>query len=140
MKAWQGRGAILAEVLVAAVILAVGLMAVLGLFIQTQRAGTAMKHQQQAVYLANARLEALRNQAGSEWSSADLLDACREETVMMGGVAYQREVNAGYRTDLDGSGNLMEVEVKVRWTEEARESQVVLITYFVVDVELENLR
>jgi hypothetical protein len=44
------------------------------------------------------------------------------------------------RTDIDASGHLAEVAVQVCWRENGQNLRYVLLTYFVVDTELENLR
>ena len=44
------------------------------------------------------------------------------------------------RTDLDPNGHLAEVAVRVDWREGLQQQSYALLTYFVVDAPLENLR
>lgn len=140
MKKYLKQGAILLDVVTAVFILSVGLLAVAGLFIQTGWAGIAMNHEETAVILAQDAMERLRNQDGAEWTVASLSDAAVTDVVTRGGISFARKTVFQPRPDLDSNGKLIEAVVTVAWTERAQPRKTVLITYFAVNLDLENLR
>ena len=140
MRPGRDRGMILADVLVAAFILAVGLSAFAGLFVQQFRLSQALGHREQAVCFAAAGLEELRNWGAAEWTTANLEDAADPAELEMEGVQYRRTVTLRPRPDLDPAGKLLEAEVRVEWTDPPGPGQVALVTYFAVDTDIEGLR
>ena len=62
------------------------------------------------------------------------------ESVEKNGVRFIRTILLRTRPDLDPSGHLVEADVQVSWTANNDSSSIVLVTYFAVDTELENLR
>jgi Tfp pilus assembly protein PilV len=134
------KGAILMDVLVAAFILSVGLVAVAGLFIQTSRAGHVMNHEEAAVFLAQDAMERLRNRGSAGWTVAALSGAAVTDAVEHGGMHFDRTTLLQIRPDLDSSAHLVEAVVTVDWQEKNQPRRTVLMTYFAVNTELENLR
>ena len=62
MRQKNGRGTILIDVLVAAFVLSIGLVSLAGLFTQISRSGKWLNSQEQAVLLAQERMEQLHGQ------------------------------------------------------------------------------
>ena len=127
------RGAFLVDVVVACAILSVGLLALAGFFLAAVRSGRELDHCEQASYLAEDRLEQLRNEGGAE-------PGVGAETVWRGGVEYSRVTVLRNRPDLDADGHLLEAEVRVSWRERLTPRTVALVTYFAVDTGLDDWR
>ena len=134
------RGALLVDVLIAVFVLGVGLSALLGLFIQACRSGNALSRQEQAACLALAAMEQWRNLAIEDGSAESLASVAGREQLSQDGVSFERVTAYCLRTDLDPSGHLAEVAVRVIWTEGGQQQGYQLLTYFVVDAPLEHLR
>lgn len=133
MTKMRCRGAFLVDVVVACAILSVGLLALAGFFIHAVRSGRELDHLEQASYLAEDRLEQLRNAGGLE-------PAAGAETIWRGGVEYSRVTALRNRPDLDADGHLLEAEVRVSWRERLTPRTMALVTYFAVDMDLDELR
>ena len=129
----QRRGAFLVDVVVACAILSVGLLALAGFFLTAVRSGRELDHCEQASYLAEDRLEQLRNEGDAE-------PGVGSETIWRGGVEYSRVTALKNRPDLDADGHLLEAEVRVSWRERLTPRTVALVTYFAVDTGLDELR
>ena len=141
MTGWRHRGAFLVDVLVAFGILSVGLLALAGLFWTAGRSEHELACRETAAYLAQDRLEQLRlGGCGGDWSGVDLLAEAGVETLWRDGRQYVRTTEWQSRPDLDAAGHLLESAVQVTWREGAGQRSVLLVTYFAVDTELENLR
>ena len=140
MSRARNRGVILADVLAAAFILSIGLLAVAGLFIQVGQAGQVLSRQEQAACFAADGMERLRHAGSEEWTRANLADAAEPEWLEKDGVQFERTVALHERPDLDSTGHLLEAEVRVSWMEKTGTRQVALVTYFAVDTGLEDLR
>ncbi len=134
------RGAILADALVAAFILSVGLLAAVGLFIQVSQAEGNASRQEHAACFAAEGMERLRHWGTEEWTTGNLADAAESGQMDADGVRFERTTTLRPRLDLDSAGNLLEAEVRVTWLEKTQERKLVLVTYFVVDTSLEGLR
>ena len=134
------RGAILADVLIAVFILSVGLVAVVGLFIQVGQSGKLLSRQEQAACYAAEGMERLRHWGTAEWTAQNLADAADSASMQKDGVQFDRTIVLRPRPDLDPLGHLLEAEVRVVWAEPSRPGQLVLLTYFAVDTPLEGLR
>lgn len=135
-----GRGVLLLDVVVAIFILSVGLLAVVGLFIQVVQAGRALNRHEQAACLALAAMEQWRNLASEDGSAESLATVSGSEQLTKDGTVFERITTCNLRTDIDASGHLAEVAVQVCWRENGQNLRYVLLTYFVVDTGLENLR
>jgi len=140
MKRSGTRGSLLVEILVASFILSVGLVAVIGVYIQVALAERAFTHQEQAVCFAGDGMEALRNWGSLEWSAENLADAADPAWMEKDGVQYARQTTLHSRPDLDSLGQLVEAEVRVKWSEKAQSCQVVLVTYFAVNDKWKGMR
>ena len=140
MKTLRRRGAFLVDVVVACAILSVGLLALAGFFLTAVREGRELDHFEQASYLAEDRLEQLRNDCGEQWAAVDFLTEAGAETIWRGGVEYSRVTALRNRPDLDVDGHLLEAEVRVGWRERLTPRTVALVTYFAVDTGLDGLR
>jgi Tfp pilus assembly protein PilV len=134
------HGALLLDVVVAIFILSVGLLAVVGLFIQVTQAGKTLARQEQAACLALQAMEEWRNLAAEDNSAADLASVAGNEQLNRDGIIFERVTTFQLRTDLDPHGHLAEVAVRLNWTEGGHSQSYTLLTYFVVDTPLENLR
>ena len=139
MRRKRCRGAILIDVLVAAFVLSIGLVSLAGLFTQISRSGKWLNSQEQAVLLAQERMEQLHGQGSTDWTSARLIAGNASDSVEKSGVRFARTSRVDFRRDLDSAGHLMEAEVCVSWTEKGQNCSVVLLTYFAVDTGIENL-
>lgn len=141
MTLWRRRGALLVDVLAAFGILSVGLLALAGWFWNAGRSEQELARRETAAFLAQDRLEQLR-QAGcsGDWSGTDLLAEAGRETLWRDGRQFVRTTEWRSRPDLDAAGHLLEAAVRVTWREGAGQRSVLLVTYFAVDTELENLR
>ena len=138
---WRNRrGALLADVVVAIFILSVGLLAVVGLFIQVAQAGKTLARQEQAACLALQAMEEWRNLAAEDNSAENLASVAGSERISRDGIIFERVTMFCLRTDLDPNGHLAEVAVRVDWREGLQQQSYALLTYFVVDAPLENLR
>ncbi len=140
MKRWKVRGAILFDVLVGVFVLSVGLLAVVGLFIQTSQAGKLLNRHEQAACLAQEAMERLRNFGSEDWSADSLITFVGSDSFTVEGVVFERTTRFRPRPDLDAAGHLAEMEVQVRWLENGQPLVYSLLTYFAVDTDLENLR
>ncbi len=140
MKSGANRGAILADVMIASFLLSIGLLAVVGVFIQATQAGERMNRQEHAACFAADGMERLRHWGSQEWTAENLADAADSASVEMDGVRFERTTTLRMRPDLDPTGHLLEAEVRVRWVEKNQPRQTVLVTYFAVDTELEGIR
>jgi len=140
MKRWKLRGAILFDVLVGVFVLSVGLLAVVGLFIQASQTGKLLNRQEQAACLAQDAMERLRNVGSEDWSADSLKTFIGSDSFPVDGVVFERTIHFRPRSDLDTAGHLAEMEVQVRWQENEQSQVVCLLTYFAVDTDLENLR
>ena len=140
MKRDGTRGALLVEILAASFILSVGLLAVIGVYIQVGRAERALGHQEQAACFAGDGMEQLRNWGSMEWSAENLADAADPAWMEKDGVQYERQTTLRPRPDLDSMGQLVEAEVRVKWSEKSQICQVVLVTYFAVNDKLKGMR
>ena len=140
MKRGGTRGSLLVEILVASFILSVGLVAVIGVYIQVGRAERSFAHQEQAVCFAGDGMEQLRNWGSMEWSAENLADAADPAWLEKDGVQYERQTTLRPRPDLDSKGQLVEAEVRVKWSEKAQSCQGVLVTYFAVNDKLKGMR
>lgn len=134
------RGAILSDVLIAVFILSVGLLALVGLFIQVGQAGTLLNRHEQAACLAQQAMERLGNLDGEDWTAEDLATAVGREQLPDDGTGFTRTASFQLRPDLDPAGHLAEVAVQVHWQEAGQNRVYSLVTYFAVDTGLENLR
>lgn len=133
MTKLRRRGAFLVDVVVACAILSVGLLALAGFFLTVVRSGRELDHCEQASYLAEDRLEQLRNQGDGEAEAGT-------ETIWRGGVEYSRITTLRTRSDLDADGHLLEAEVRVSWQERLTPRTVALVTYFPVNTGLDDWR
>lgn len=140
MRRPMGRGAILADVVIAAFVLSVGLLAVVVLFMQVAQAGKVLARHEQAACMALEELEQYRNLAAEEGSAECLSSLVGHKQITKGGVVFERVTSYSLRTDLDSRGHLAELSVRVDWQEGNNLLHYSLVTYFVVDTELENLR
>lgn len=140
MRRSGGRGAILSGVLIAVLILSVGILTWVGLFLQVDRAGHFLKHQEQAAVLALDGMERLRHLGSDGWTTENIEAAAGSEQLSRGEVQYERVTLVRSRSDLDPAGCLLEAEVRVRWQERSQNQTVALVTYFAVDTPLVNLR
>jgi len=140
MRTRWNRGVLLVDVLIASFILSVGLMAVVGLFVQVGQAGKALNQQETAAYFAQDGMERLRHFGSEEWTAENLADVADTEWLEKDGVQFERAINLHTRPELDPNGNLVEAEVRVSWRENTQLRQMVLLTYFVVDTSMEGLR
>ena len=141
MTLWRRRGAFLVDVLVAFAILSVGLLALAGLFWSAGRSEHVLARRETAAYLAQDRLEQLRLVGcGGDWSGVALLAEAGRETLWRDGRQFVRTTEWRSRPDLDAAGHLLEASVRVTWQELSGDCSVLLVTYFAVDTELENLR
>ena len=140
MKRWTDRGLILFDVLVGVFVLSVGIVAVVGLFIQAGQAGKQLNRHEQAACLAQDAIERLRNIGSEDWSADSLATLVGNETISVDGVVFERTIRFLPRPDLDTAGHLAEMEVQVRWQENGQPKRYCLLTYFAVDTGLENLR
>jgi hypothetical protein len=138
-RVWN-RGAILADVVAAAFILSIGLLAAAGLFIQIGQAGQVLGRQEQAACFAADGMERLRHAGSEEWSPAKLAGAARPEWLEKDGVQFERTVTLHERGDLDSTGHLLEAEVRVSWVEKNGMRHIAMVTYFAVDTGLDDLR
>ena len=134
------RGAILSDVVIAVFILSVGLLAVVGLFIQVAQAGKTLARQEQAACLAQEAMEQWRNLAAEDSAAESLATLTGSEQIVKGDIVFERSTAFCLRTDLDSRGHLAEMTVRVAWNEGGRQQSFALISYFVVDTSLENLR
>ena len=134
------RGAILSDVVIAVFVLSVGLLAVVGLFIQVAQAGKTLARQEQAACLAQEAMEQWRNLAAEDSSAESLATLAGSEQISKDGLIFERVTAYALRTDLDSRGHLAEMTVRVAWNEGGRQQSFALISYFVVDTSLENLR
>jgi Tfp pilus assembly protein PilV len=134
------KGAILADVLLATLILGMGLLAWTGLFMQVGQAGNFLKHQEQAAVLAFAGMERLRHLGSEEWTAENLWAAAGTERLQLNDVLFDRSTVLRARPDLDPAGRMLEAEVRIQWNEKGRRQNYSLVTYFAVDTELANLR
>lgn len=140
-RGWQHRrGAILSDVVIAVFILSVGLLAVVGLFIQVAQAGKTLARQEQAACLAQEAMEQWRNLAAEDSSAESLATLAGSEQISKDGLIFERITAYALRTDLDSRGHLAEMTVRVDWSEGGRQQSFALVSYFVVDTSLENLR
>ena len=138
---WRNRrGALLVDVLIAVFIISVGLLAVLGLFIQVCRNGNELSRHEQAACLALDAMEQWRNLAIEDDSAESLSSVAGSEQLSRDGVIFERVTTYCLRNDLDPQGHLAEVAVLVIWTEGGWQQRYQLLTYFVVDTPLEHLR
>ena len=135
----RSRGAILIDVLVAAFVLAVGLAPLAGLFTQISREGQWQDNREQAVLLAQERMEQMHGQGSVDWAAERLAAENTSDFVEKSGVRFARSSRVDFRRDLDAAGHLMEAEVCVSWSEKGQNCSVVLLTYFAVDTGIENL-
>ena len=140
MKRWAGRGLILFDVLVGVFVLSVGIVAVVGLFIQAGQAAKQLDRHEQAACLAQDAIERLRNIGSEDWSADSLVTLTGSDNRSVDGVVFERIINFRPRPDLDAAGHLAEMEVQVRWQEHGQAQSYSLLTYFAVDTGLENLR
>ena len=140
MREGRQRGAFVMDVMIAVCILSIGFLAVVGLFIRVSQSGQDLDRLEQASYLAEDGMERLRHQGSEEWTSEALLAEAGSEPVDKNGVHFVRSITLRMRPDLDPAGHLMEAEVRVGWNEKAGARSIVLMTYYAVDTELENLR
>ena len=140
MKLWRRRGAILFDVLVGVFVLSVGILAVVGLFIQAGQAGKLLNQQEQAACLAQETMERVSNIGSEDWSADSLATLVGNETISVDGVVFERTIHFLPRPDLDTAGHLAEMEVQVLWQENGQPKRYCLLTYFAVDTGLENLR
>ncbi len=143
MRRWSRpnrRGALLLDVVIAVFVLSVGLFAVAGLFIQVAQAGKTLARQEQAACLAQAAMEQWRNLAAEDSSAESLATLTGSEQITQAGVVFERVTSYALRTDLDSRGHLAELTVQVGWREGGRQQSYALVSYFVVDTPLENLR
>ncbi len=137
----RGRqGAFLIDVMMAVCILSIGLLAVMGLFVRISRAGHQLERMEDAAYLAEDGMERLKNHGSETWTQEALMQEAGAESVDKNGMRFIRTIILRARPDLDPSGHLVEAEVRVDWTENNDSPSIVLVTYFAVDTELENLR
>ena len=134
------RGAILSDVVIAVFVLRVGLLAVVGLFIQVAQAGKTLARQEQAACLAQEAMEQWRNLAAEDSAAESLATLTGSEQIVKGDIVFERSPAFCLRTDLDSRGHLAEMTVRVAWNEGGRQQSFALISYFVVDTSLENLR
>lgn len=140
MRSGWNSGAILVDVLTASFILSIGLLAVLGLFIQVGQSGQVLNRQEHAACFAGDGMERLRHWGSQEWTTDNLAAAADSERMEKDGVLYERTIVLRMRPDLDSTGHLLEAEVRVSWLEKNQPRQMALVTYFAVDTELEGLR
>ncbi|MHC1758862.1 MAG: hypothetical protein AB9917_04975 [Negativicutes bacterium] len=140
MRGRGQQGAFLIDVLIAVCILSIGLLAVMGLFVRISQAGHQLDRLEQAVYLAEDGMERLKNDGSEAWTQESLMKEAGSESVDKNGVRFIRTITLRKRPDMDPSGHLLEAEVHVAWTENNDSPSIVLVTYFAVDTELENLR
>ncbi|MCX7780944.1 MAG: prepilin-type N-terminal cleavage/methylation domain-containing protein [Negativicutes bacterium] len=110
------QGFLLIEALVATVIIAVALIAVAGMFIQSQQAGVQAADYTAATALAQARLEALK--AG--------LIVDDPEVIPVNSVEYT--VTSPAPVSVHG-GRLRQIGARVEWNERGRQMQVEMTTY-----------
>ena len=132
-------GAILLDVLLATFILSIGLVPLAGLFIQVSQSGQRMNGQEQAILLAQERMELLHGMGSKGWNSATLAGGAAPDFVEKSGIHFDRNTKVSLRTDLDPSGHLMEAEVCVTWNEKGQSCHITLLTYFAVDTGIENM-
>lgn len=140
MRQGGHRGVILADVMIAFFILSVGLIAVIGLFIQAGQAGGMLSRQEHAACFAADGMERLRHWGSQEWTAENLADAAETVSLEKEGIRYERITELRPRPDLDPTGHLLEAAVRVSWEEKNQLRQCVLLTYFAVDTELEGIR
>lgn len=140
MKRVGHRGVILVDVMIAFFVLSVGLLAVIGLFIQAGQAGGRLSRQESAACFAADGMERLRHWGSQEWTAENLADAAEPASLEKDGIRYERTTELRMRPDLDPAGHLLEAEVHVSWEEKNQLCQCILVTYFAVDTELEGIR
>lgn len=140
MKGRGQQGAFLIDVMMAVCILSIGLLAVMGLFFRISQAGHQLALMEDAAYLAEDGMERLKNHGSETWTQEALMQEAGAESVEKNGVCFIRTILLRTRPDLDPSGHLVEADVQVSWTANNDSSSIVLVTYFAVDTELENLR
>lgn len=134
------QGAFLIDVMVAVCLLSIGLLAVMGLFVRISQDGRQLDLLEQAVYVAEDGMERLKNNGSEAWTQEALMKKAGSESVDKNGVRFTRTITLRKRPDMDPSGHLLEAEVHVSWTANNDSPSIVLVTYFAVDTELENLR
>lgn len=140
MNLKRQTGAILADVLCAAFILGVGLVSLAAWFVQAGRTGQCLNHEEQAILLAQDRMEQLHGLGSVDWKSATLHGLAVPDSVEKAGMRFDRSANVVQRKDLDPSGHLLEAEVSVSWDENGKLRRMSLLTYFAVETAIENLQ
>ena len=133
MKERNMRGTILLDVTVAVFIVSVGLLSLLGLFVQCTQAGNAIKGKEQAALLAAEKMEMLRNREAGTATAEWLTSLAGTERLVRSGGEYERTLNLSPRTDLAADGCLWEVEICMVWQKKGGTERYGLVTYLVLD-------
>lgn len=134
------RGTILLDVTVAAFIVSVGLLAILGLFVQNAKVGNGMRQREKAAVLAMEKLELLRGAGAGKVTDEWLLAAAGSESICADRIDYERILTVRPRTDLDSDGQIWEVKIEIRWQDQGQAVHYGLMTYLVLDGDWGNLR
>lgn len=128
-------GFLLVEAIVAITVIAVALVVIAGLFIQSTQVTSNTAHYTVAANLAQKQLELLKNRPASYWSGLDLTNpiniAWQDDNINPSVMqpAYTINTTATQCTETSAI-NLVTVNVRVTWTEQGRNSIVTFTTFF----------
>lgn len=117
------QGFILLEVLLAAMLITVSLLALSGLFIQATRAHSSMAAGSTAVAIAQAYMEKVKS---------GLLTAPYDEyTENLNGIVYTVDISEAADTSVDSTGALALVTVTVSWPAGGAVTTVRFVSYII---------
>jgi len=124
----QGQeGFILAEALVASVIVSVALAAIAGIFICSLQATAIAADYTTATNLAQEKMELLAAMDPAVLPIATFND----EKILLNHMLFFRQTIIGVRSDLDAGNGLIQATVRVSWQESGKPFDISLQNYFV---------
>ena len=133
-------GFVIIDVLMALIILLIGVCAVSAGITQWMHADKSIDCIQTAAYLAQDGFEKIRSHCAGNWTLSRLQEKSVSENLIKNGNVFERVVFFRARNDLDASGHLIEAKMLITWTHSGKIQEKIFVTYFAVDVPVNNLR
>lgn len=121
------RGFIMADVVLAIMIIGIALIAIAGMFIQSTRATWGAADYTEAISLAQKQLELLKLKPATYWSNLTLPATLGWQGTVGETSPYSVVTTASVSSE---NNNLVEVIVVVSWTQQGQSQQVQLTSFY----------